>query len=87
MIRVEQFEHFLVKGGTSGLGDNNIELGADLVDSLACDVQGGFMLTDALDANVGLLVHTVSYSPLDDSEVHIMLLASVETLVEALGVE
>ena len=45
------------------------------------------MLTDTLDADISFLIHAVSNSPLDNSKVNIVLLASVEALVEALGVE
>lgn len=45
------------------------------------------MLTDALDADISFLIHAVTNSPFDNSKVYIVLLASVEALVEALGVK
>lgn len=79
MISVELPENFLVEGRATSLCDCHFMSSADLIDLLACSVKRLLVETETLDADLCVLVDTVSNGPLDDAEVDTIRLARVQT--------
>uniref|UniRef100_A0A7S3RLE1 Uncharacterized protein n=1 Tax=Strombidinopsis acuminata TaxID=141414 RepID=A0A7S3RLE1_9SPIT len=87
MVGVELAQNLLVEGGARGFNDTHVAGRADRIDALPGCVKGGLVFADALNADLGLLVHRVADRPLDDSEVDAVLLAHVDALAESVLVE
>lgn len=87
VVCVEFPEKFLVEGRATRLCDCHIVSSTDLLDLLTSGVKRVLVETETLDADLSVLVDTVSNGPLDNAEVDTISLAGVQAQVEALGVK
>ena len=69
MVSVKFLENLFVEGRATSLSDSDSMRGTNLVELSACSVKSLLVKTDALDADLGVLVDAVADGPLDDSKV------------------